>query len=1050
MRYKSENELMKVHCARQFYENLFPSCTLYDVECPDHSFRKFTDDGQYLISFSRNHQDLIVYRPKWLSYSCKEEDCDLPSKAKKFDSFFTQLYCVSLASSNEVICKDFFLYVESCQFGLFATSTAQFHDTPAIGGAIQGVPSIERITFHLLRLEDGMILDEKVFRNDFVNLAHNMGVFLYDDLLAIVSLRYQTIHILQIRESGNLVDIRAIGTFCREDDELFLNSSTQCMAIADKSKMHQSSWSHVENSVHNTQPSSDNSFLSGIKQRLLSFIFRGIWNEERHNSMRVQGLKKKFYFHFQDYVDLIIWKVQFLDRHHLLIKFGSVDGGVSRSADHHPSFFAVYNMDTTEIVAFYQNSAEELYLLFEQFCDHFYATSRNSLYMNFISSHSNNIHAFEQLQSIRNKASSFSQFVKKMLASLPFSCQSLSPSPYFDQSLFRFDEKLISAADRHRPSTDHPIKFISRRQPCTLKFKIKPGAVDALSYSLILFLVTVSQKGTHGFYCTALHHQRVQGLKKKFYFHFQDYVDLIIWKVQFLDRHHLLIKFGSVDGGVSRSADHHPSFFAVYNMDTTEIVAFYQNSAEELYLLFEQFCDHFYATSRNSLYMNFISSHSNNIHAFEQLQSIRNKASSFSQFVKKMLASLPFSCQSLSPSPYFDQSLFRFDEKLISAADRHRPSTDHPIKFISRRQPCTLKFKIKPDLLIRLRWHHGGIFKGGRVNVISQVGLDKLSVIELSEYIKDLGYAAIKRVYYKNENGDFRKIWTDSIVLEITNGVKGGDTIDFYVSHVVDTTVCIEGEGNARVTVDNEGAGGLDANNEANVDVEGKLRKRVANLGEGSDVIVELRVVRDSVRQYKQRRSEANNEADLLEVPLGVAKSDVVFKGNGRFNGSSNERTRGNEGHLDSSDSNNRLDCEMPQWEQGMIFENVEQFRHAVRREDLKVQVGRTLCRRAKMKVLTRALGDYKALKQGMLDGCRRIIGLDGAFLKGAMVSIEDKVTWKWFINQLKEDLGIDTGEGWTFVSDMQMGLICAIKELLPEVEHKMCARHIWANWSKK
>lgn len=114
--------------------------------------------------------------------------------------------------------------------------------------------------------------------------------------------------------------------------------------------------------------------------------------------------------------------------------------------------------------------------------------------------------------------------------------------------------------------------------------------------------------------------QRVQCLKKKFYFHFQDYIDLIMWKVglviwnfcsiwaltsfvdcgnpcilfffflfqiikypfldslafiachpcifcmhisrnsllvydyseqvQFLDRHHLLIKFGSVDGGV--------------------------------------------------------------------------------------------------------------------------------------------------------------------------------------------------------------------------------------------------------------------------------------------------------------------------------------------------------------------------------------------------------------------------------------------------------------------------------------------------------------------
>ena len=78
-----------------------------------------------------------------------------------------------------------------------------------------------------LRLEDGDILDERVFHNDYVNLAHSMGVFLYDDLLAIVSLRYQTIHILQIRDSGNLVDVRAIGEFCCEDDELFLNSNPQ-------------------------------------------------------------------------------------------------------------------------------------------------------------------------------------------------------------------------------------------------------------------------------------------------------------------------------------------------------------------------------------------------------------------------------------------------------------------------------------------------------------------------------------------------------------------------------------------------------------------------------------------------------------------------------------------------------------------------------------------------------------------------------------------------------------------------------------------------------
>ncbi|AQK41944.1 Light-mediated development protein DET1 [Zea mays] len=113
--------------------------------------------------------------------------------------------------------------------------------------------------------------------------------------------------------------------------------------------------------------------------------------------MRVQHLKKKFYFHFQDYVDLIIWKLkssfnslraitvllarsfshktffsrgpysmvvdqaQFLDRQHLFVKFGSVDGGVSRSTDQNLAFFVVYNMETTDIVSVHQNSSEDIY-----------------------------------------------------------------------------------------------------------------------------------------------------------------------------------------------------------------------------------------------------------------------------------------------------------------------------------------------------------------------------------------------------------------------------------------------------------------------------------------------------------------------------------------------------------------------------------------------------------------------------------------------------------------------------------------------------------------
>lgn len=143
----------QVNTVRQFYENLVPSYTICDIDCPDYSFRKFTDDGNYLVAFSRNHQDLIVYRPIWPTFSCNEpcDSHDLPPKAKKFDSFFKQLYSISLASSNEYICKDFFLYMECHQFGLFATSTAQSNDSSATEGAIHGVPSIEKITFYLVR-----------------------------------------------------------------------------------------------------------------------------------------------------------------------------------------------------------------------------------------------------------------------------------------------------------------------------------------------------------------------------------------------------------------------------------------------------------------------------------------------------------------------------------------------------------------------------------------------------------------------------------------------------------------------------------------------------------------------------------------------------------------------------------------------------------------------------------------------------------------------------------------------------------------------------------
>ena len=64
-----------------------------------------------------------------------------------------------------------------------------------------------------------------------------------------------------------------------------------------------------------------------------------------------------------------------------------------------------------------------------------------------------------------------------------------------------------------------------------------------------------------------------------------------------------------------------------------------------------------------------------------------------------------------------------------------------------------------------------------------------------------------------------------------------------------------------------------------------------------------------------------------------------------------------------------------------------------------------------------------------------------------AVVERETNDTWKWFIALLIKDLEInDNGAGWVFISDQQKGLINAMKDYLPNAEHRMCARHIYAN----
>ena len=83
----------------------------------------------------------------------------------------------------------------------------------------------------------------------------------------------------------------------------------------------------------------------------------------------------------------------------------------------------------------------------------------------------------------------------------------------------------------------------------------------------------------------------------------------------------------------------------------------------------------------------------------------------------------------------------------------------------------------------------------------------------------------------------------------------------------------------------------------------------------------------------------------------------------------------------------------------------------------------------------------FKGVLDGWREGCRRVICLDGCFLKGicrgeliaavgrdannsiyplawAVINVESKDTWKWFLDNLMDDIGGGLGSGLILISD--------------------------------
>jgi de-etiolated-1 len=245
--------------------------------------------------------------------------------------------------------------------------------------------------------------------------------------------------------------------------------------------------------------------LGGLKHRLLSYL-------HRQASASGDAALRHFFVCIEQYSNLLMWKMQLLDEQHVLIKFGALDSIVGRMVDFstHSALFVVYNTQTTDIVGVFTNASEHLFSQFENFCDFFRASFTGQPTVGTAST-SNNEMVREQLRKqIRslvgtNRVGNRGAAVKRALASLPVNPQLHHESPYLDQAMFSYDEKLISGVDRPKPCYDQPVRFHLRKGG-QLRFKLSTGPPRSMAAKRFVsyvfhpvhpFAMSLQQAGSH-------------------------------------------------------------------------------------------------------------------------------------------------------------------------------------------------------------------------------------------------------------------------------------------------------------------------------------------------------------------------------------------------------------------------------------------------------------------------------------------------------------------------------------------------------------------------
>lgn len=377
---------------------------------------------------------------------------DFNSNGKKFDDFFTLLHETQLPCTQvEKLCREFCLFVNDRYSNLIIVATtnrsrnpAEVRDDAAAARSrtLHSLPVISTLddySFWLVQYDSGKILDQLFLPYDHILLNYHTAASVCGRHLAITSIQHQIVRIYHINSEGKFILENAMGP---------------CFSLED--------------------PRWYPGVLVGLKQRLIAFLYSEARTKEEPSALY------SFHSWLNRLLTLAIWKAQYFDRDHMIIKLGPSEQ-LSGRVPELPSWhcLVVWHIESSRVVRFISDSElavfyedcranNDIYRFGSNFSDdeeEFLATCS----LNFLPTSANSAmerHLLDRTMEMTAAAKGSSVYLaKRRLASaIPYSSQvmPMPASPFFDSNNFRYDDRIISPIDRIRSCTEGTMKMFSR------------------------------------------------------------------------------------------------------------------------------------------------------------------------------------------------------------------------------------------------------------------------------------------------------------------------------------------------------------------------------------------------------------------------------------------------------------------------------------------------------------------------------------------------------------------------------------------------------------